>query len=194
MINGINGRVSSGQGIQQRLAYIKRTLEQKKEVAIGLPADSGYADNGLSMVRLGAIHEFGGVINHPGGTRYVIGKNGRARFVSNDYNGPVSGVTKPHKITIPERSFLRVPLRANQEEIASVFRELLRSVIAGELTLMQALNQVGAKGASISQEAISAGIAPANAASTVRQKGSSKPLVNTGAMRQAITWVVRDKE
>lgn len=94
---------------------------------------------------------------------------------------------------IPERSFLRVPLRAAQDELAGHFRRLMPKVARGEMTIMQALDQIGARAASIPQEAIQAGIAPPNAPSTVRQKGSSNPLIDTGAMRQAITWVIREK-
>lgn len=155
MIN-MRGSVSSGQGVVKRIRDMQRRLSQNKEVAVGLPSDSGNHPDGMSIVRLGAIHEFG---------------------------------TK----TIPERSFLRVPLRAAQDELAQVFRHLMKQVAAGDLTFTQALDQLGAKGASISQEAISAGIAPANAPSTVRRKGSSKPLIDSGTLRQAITWVVRDK-
>jgi phage gpG-like protein len=54
-------------------------------------------------VKYAAIHEFGGTINHPGGTRYIFGPGGRAIFVSKEYVGPVAGVTKPHPITIPPR-------------------------------------------------------------------------------------------
>lgn len=158
MIKGIEGRVSSGQVIAQSLMDIQKRYATNKEVAVGLPADSGSHPDGMSMVRLGAIHEFG---------------------------APRSG--------IPERSFLRVPLRAAQKELGNIFAKLMKQVADGELTFDQALNQIGAKGASISQEAISAGIAPANAQSTVDSKGSSKPLIDTGALRQAITWVVRDK-
>ena len=157
MIN-IRGRVSSGQGVVNRIREIQRKLAQNKEVAVGLPADSGNHPDGMSMVRLGAIHEFG---------------------------APGAG--------IPERSFLRVPLRSAQDELASVFKKLMQQVQSGDLTFDQALNQLGAKGASISQEAISAGIDPANAPATVAAKGSSRPLVDTGALRQSITWVVRDK-
>ena len=94
---------------------------------------------------------------------------------------------------IPERSFLRVPLRAAQDELAAHFRELMPLVADGSMTMDQALNAIGAKAAGISQEAISSGIPPANAPETVRRKGSSNPLVDTGALRQAITWVVRDR-
>lgn len=92
---------------------------------------------------------------------------------------------------IPERSFLRVPLRASQKEFASAFKRIMPKVANGDMTMPQALEQIGAKAASVSQEAISAGIEPANAESTVKRKGSSKPLIDTGRLRQAVTWVVR---
>ena len=94
---------------------------------------------------------------------------------------------------IPERSFLRAPLRAAQDELAGHFREMMPLVAQGEMTMQQALDAIGAKAAAVSQEAIGAGIPPANSDETARRKGSSKPLVDTGALRQAITWVVRER-
>lgn len=190
----INTTLKGGQGVSRALAELRRRLGDK-EVLVGLPADSGQAGDGsMTIVRLGSIHEFGAEINHPGGTKYVIGEDGKARFVSSDYSGDVAGVTGPHKITIPERSFLRVPLRASKDDIATIFKNQLPKVLAGELTLEQVYDQVGLKAASISQEAISNGIAPANKPSTVKRKKSSKPLIDSGQLRQSITHVVRERE
>lgn len=93
---------------------------------------------------------------------------------------------------IPERSFLRVPLWSNQQLFAKIFTMGLPQVIEGEITLRQLMEQAGARAASVSQEAISEGIAPPNAPSTVARKGSSTPLVDTGRLRQSITYVVED--
>lgn len=95
---------------------------------------------------------------------------------------------------IPERSFLRVPLRANVALFNKIMRELLPQVVDGQMTMRQLMESVGARGAAVSQEAISAGIAPANAPSTIARKGSSTPLVDTGFMRQQITYVVEEGE
>lgn len=91
---------------------------------------------------------------------------------------------------IPERSFLRVPLRAKQKDFAKVFRQLIPEVVAGRMDMFQLLSAAGAKAVSVSQEAISAGIAPPNADSTVAAKGSSTPLVDQGTLRQSITYIV----
>jgi phage gpG-like protein len=94
---------------------------------------------------------------------------------------------------IPERSFLRVPLRGAKDELGQIISRQLPMVVEGQLSMVQLMNQLGARAASISQEAISAGIPPANAPATVAKKGSSTPLVDTGRLRQAITHVVDDE-
>ncbi|ARD61146.1 hypothetical protein Y71_14910 [Kosakonia radicincitans DSM 16656] len=93
---------------------------------------------------------------------------------------------------IPERSFLRVPLRQNQDNIKKGFRALSGKVARGEITAFQMLDQIGARAAGYCQDAISAGIEPANAPSTIARKGSATPLIDTGTLRQAITHVVED--
>jgi len=95
---------------------------------------------------------------------------------------------------IPERSFLRVPLNAEQKQFAATFRETVPDVVQGSLTSEQMLDRVGSQAVGVVQEAISAGINPANAPATVERKGSSTPLVDTGALRQAITYVVEGDE
>lgn len=93
---------------------------------------------------------------------------------------------------IPERSFLRAPLRGGQDRFKQIFQAGLPQVVSGEMTMFQLLSQVGAAGVGTAQEAIAEGIDPANAPSTVEQKGSSTPLVDTGRLRQSITHVVGD--
>lgn len=193
----IKSRIRGGQGVSRRLREIQQRLSDQKRVYVGLPEGSGNSEDGTPLVVIGAVNEFGGTINHPGGTKYGYrnqqeAEDGKVRFLKDGQGFMVLGETGPHKITIPERSFLRVPLRANQKEFANAFRQIMPKVARGELTIEQALNQIGAKAASVSQEAIAAGIAPANAPSTVRQKGSSKPLIDKGHLRQAITWVIKN--
>jgi phage gpG-like protein len=75
-----------------------------------------------------AIHEFGGSINHPGGTAYYIdGKSGIAQFVSN--TSAIADLlprTKPHVINLPERSFLRSSLRDMSERIKTELGEAVK--------------------------------------------------------------------
>jgi len=93
---------------------------------------------------------------------------------------------------IPERSFLRVPLRQNAETFQAIWRAQVPKVVDGDMTMHQVMSQLGARAVAVSQEAISEGIAPENAESTKKRKGSSKPLIDTGALRQSITFIVED--
>jgi len=55
-----------------------------------------------------AIHNFGGTINHPGGTPYISLGDGFARFISNEKAKSIDNVkyTQPHVIKMPARPFL----------------------------------------------------------------------------------------
>ena len=65
-----------------------------------------------------AIQEFGGVINHPGGTPYFVGDSGVAYFVSKDSPGADKmAVTKAHQITLPARPYMAPALQKNKARI-----------------------------------------------------------------------------
>lgn len=95
---------------------------------------------------------------------------------------------------IPERSFLRVPLRAAGKELSAVFKNSVPEAASGAITIDNLYDRVGLKAVGIVQEAISAGIDPPNAESTIKAKGSSTPLVDDGTLRQSITYVIDEKE
>jgi len=93
---------------------------------------------------------------------------------------------------IPERSFLRVPLRAERKEFGKIIKMQIPRIMDGQLTSRDVMEQVGAKAVGVSQEAISAGIQPPNADSTVRRKGSATPLKDEGFLSQNITYVIEE--
>ena len=88
-------------------------VTEEGEAVIGKVRSSG-------DVKYAAIHEFGGVIHHPGGTAYVV-IGGRSVFVSNAKAAvmQVTGRTAPHDITIPKRSFLRSALADMKDEVVA---------------------------------------------------------------------------
>ena len=112
--------------------YAKNIADAKRSyVAVGLPSEKVggkvYGD-GMTVIRLGAIHEYGKTFTHPGGTPYMsIG--GKAVFVKKSFSGPVSGVTKPHTITIPRRSFLHVPFTTKKKTISKVIDNQFNDVL-----------------------------------------------------------------
>ena len=72
-----------------------------------------------------------------------------------------------------------------------ILKKLLQRVIAGELTEDAALEQFGAWSKGEIQARIARGVPPPNAASTVKRKGSSTPLIDTGILRSSIDYEVR---
>lgn len=91
---------------------------------------------------------------------------------------------------IPQRSFIRAGVDTQLAEIQRVQRALAGQTIRGATTLDVALDRLGAKVAALLQNRIAAGIDPPNSPATIARKGSSKPLVDTGQLKAAITWRV----
>lgn len=91
---------------------------------------------------------------------------------------------------IPERPFLRGTMKKKKREHDAIIQKLARSVIRGGESPRDALTKLGMVASASVQEQIADGVPPPNAPSTIRRKGSSKPLVDTGALRQAITFQV----
>jgi hypothetical protein len=153
----INTEVRGGEKLAKKLKQIQDRLTSKTRVLVGLPAGTGNYEDGVPIVVIGAVHEFGSA-------------DGR----------------------IPERSFLRVPLHQNADNIKKGFAALSGQVTRGEISAFQMLDQMGARAVGYCQEAIETGIAPSNAPSTIKRKGSATPLIDKGILRSKITHVVED--
>ena len=111
----------------------------KRRVLVGLPAGSGEQD-GTPLVVIGAANEFGAKITIPERQATItrqVKANGEfangGRFKKNG-NFQTEHIIPAHTVTIPERSFLRVPLHQNQDNIKKAFRALTGKVTRGEIT------------------------------------------------------------
>ncbi|MBU0792252.1 MAG: hypothetical protein KKC55_17585 [Gammaproteobacteria bacterium] len=189
--------VSGGDRLGDKLRQIRERLEKNKGVLIGVPAGLGDYAEGAPLAVIAAVHEFGTTIKHPGGTSYGYASEkdaiaGKSRFMKSGTGFMQTGVTGAHDIVIPERSFLRVPLRQNKDKFVKMFRSMIPKVVKGELTMQAVMVRLGGQGVRVSVEAIDSGIDPENAPSTVAKKGSSKPLSDSGRLRQSITFIVED--
>lgn len=94
-----------------------------------------------------------------------------------------------------ERSFLRSTFRAQIDAWKAFAKRLLKGVVGGKMPIAQALGLLGQRAAADVKKRITtgAGIPPLLAKSTVSRKGSSRPLVDTGALLNSITYVVQEK-
>ena len=91
---------------------------------------------------------------------------------------------------IPERAPLRRAMMANRDEIAKTYRQVAYGLLNGKLSAEQACGLLGEKVAALVKATIIAGLSPPNAASTIKQKGSSTPLVDDGQFVNAVTYDV----
>ncbi len=97
---------------------------------------------------------------------------------------------------IPERSFIRAGFDANKERIDQICEMALNEAIEGALNGSSQLDAksmydlIGLQVADIIREFLTDLRIPPNAPSTIRRKGSSNPLIDTGQLRSSIVWKV----
>lgn len=88
---------------------------------------------------------------------------------------------------IPSRPFLRQTLAENQEKYTALFVQLFERGLA--------LDQIYEQIALVAQGDVQLNIAKgnwiANAPATIKRKKSSKPLIDTGKMRQSVKGIVK---
>lgn len=88
---------------------------------------------------------------------------------------------------IPERPFLRNAMADNRDGYKRLTVDMARRIVKGEADMPGELNRLGIKAVGDIQQSIGSNIGPANAPETVKRKGSSKTLIDTGEMRQRVT-------
>lgn len=145
---------------------LKERFGGKNRVLVGVPKGAGSYEDGTLIAVVAAANEFGATINHPNGA----------------------------KIVIPERPALRDGSRAAMPEIKQLSIIGVRRINQGDMLMEQLVNQIGLLSVGKIQETISNGVGPANAQSTIKKKGSSTPLIDTGHYRQSIRHVVINED
>lgn len=91
---------------------------------------------------------------------------------------------------IPPRPFITTAMFKGRGELRSFLRAEAKSIIQGKGNLTQSMQRLGLKGVDLIQTQIASNMPPANAPGTVRQKGSSRTLIDTGRMLGAVTYKV----
>lgn len=95
---------------------------------------------------------------------------------------------------IPARSFMRTAIDENLKQIDSFVSEQYRHISEGTMTIDQALGLIGQAVTGLIQRKIRQITQPPNAASTIKIKGSSKPLIDFGQMVQSVRYVIRSNQ
>ena len=95
-------------------------------------------------------------------------------------------------VNMPSRPFLRKSVDENENKISNFLQSQKSDLISG-VSAEQILKEIGIFQKDLIQEKITEGSYAPNAESTIRKKGSSKPLIDTGRMRQSVNYVITKK-
>lgn len=135
------------------------------------------ARTGSRSVHVGLVGAVASEIHHDDITVTEVG-------LINEFGSRAAGV--------PERSFLRSTLAENRTEFKNFTGYLARLIVIGSMTPDRALDTLGQVFAEKVRHKIldNGGVQPGNADSTIRQKGFDHPLLETGHLASAISYVV----
>jgi hypothetical protein len=94
---------------------------------------------------------------------------------------------------VPPRPVLAPAIENSKDKIAEQMKQAFQSVLEGG-NITTELGKVGMLGQNICREWFTdpSNKWAANSPLTIKKKGSDKPLIDTGALRRSITWVLRD--
>lgn len=91
---------------------------------------------------------------------------------------------------VPERSFLRSTIDSRQDDLRQVQRRVLSEVVGGRQSVRGALSILGMWVQAAVQRTITKHPPPPNAPATIAKKGSSGTLIDSGQLRQGISYEV----
>lgn len=93
----------------------------------------------------------------------------------------------------PSRPFMRDSVDDNIDKINAFLKVQLKKLVTGGTDAESVLKAIGVFQKGLVQKQIIDGDFEPNAPSTIKRKGSDKPLVDTGRMRQSVNFVVKEK-
>lgn len=95
------------------------------------------------------------------------------------------------KMNIPERSFIRSSFDKHEKDVRRLGEQYIDEVVALKMKPDDLFKAMGTDGASKTQQYIRNMTSPPLASSTIKQKGSSKLLIDTGRLIGAIDYEVK---
>jgi hypothetical protein len=179
--------IAGGAALEAKLNEIAKKLQQGGTLRVGFLENATYPD-GTNVAEVAAVQEYGARINHPGGTRYMIGADGMATFVKSDLVGPTHGVTGQHVINVPARSFFRTMIAKKSPKWGEALGKV---AVATDYDVSKTLGQMGEGIKGQLQASIKAVTSPPLKPATVKAKGFAKPLVDTGHMQNSVDYQVK---
>lgn len=91
---------------------------------------------------------------------------------------------------IPERPFLRNTMRDNKASYQTAMKTSAAKLLRGDTSLRTVLSKLGIKAQGDVQSEITSLSSPPNSPVTIALKGSSNPLIDSGELRNSVTWKI----
>ena len=91
---------------------------------------------------------------------------------------------------IPPRPFMQQTRTMNEKKVAGLSKKYLSAISTGKMSAMDAIKKLGASYEGAMKKIFLTGSFVGNAESTKKRKKSSKPLIDTGILRQSIKYKV----
>lgn len=167
-------------------------------VKVGVQSDAGEND-GVSIAVYAAANEFGAEVPVAESQRELYYKRNRDgsvghRFVKKARSDFAQMATiGAHTIRIPERSFMRSTFDEQRPKIERRMEKLFDMILHGKMAPTRALEAIGMEHGKQIQRKITTLREPPNSPVTIRKKGKSNPLIDSGQMRDVIRHVVEMK-
>ena len=157
------------------LALLKELeLIEKKSLQIGI-----FGEDDSQILMIARVHEFGVQIK-----------------VTDKMRGYLSAVKDIHlradttHINIPERSYIRAGFDFNRNKFMQQGKVLIERVIEGKITAHKMFELLGEYLSGAIKQYVTNLSNPPLSNVTIENKGSSNPLIDTGRMRDSITYKV----
>lgn len=122
----------------------------------------------------------------------VVGPSARALHAGSSETVAMVAARHELGLGVPRRSFVRDTVNMERREIEAELRAIARKVFKSGLSIERGLSLLGASVVKRIRRRIQSGITPPLAPSTVQQKGSNTPLIESGQLLNSITWTLEE--
>lgn len=95
---------------------------------------------------------------------------------------------------IPSRPFMRGAMSRNNDKYAKLLKISTKKILDSKSTKEKELLKLGLEAKNDIQEEISRIRTPKNSSKTIKAKKSDKPLIDTGHMRQSVSYELRSQK
>lgn len=152
---------------------------ESKRIEAGVFAGKKHPDSDIDLADLAKIHEYGVTIEVTPKMRAYLHSIGLHLRKDTTH------------IRIPERSFIRAGWDNNKDDVEKRIERFLPQVMELDINLDTFLEAVGKEVEGRLKEFMKNLHYPPNSSFTIRRKGSSNPLIDTGALLDSITYKVK---